>query len=283
MKFSAIQYSCGENPSENIARAESLIRQAAAQGADLIALQELFHTTYFCRETDRRFFSWAEKIPGPITERFSDLARETGTVLLIPMFEKKAPGLYYNSMVVMERDGSIAGHYRKMHIPDDPGFYEKYYFTPGDKGFTVVDTSAGKIGTLICWDQWFPEAARLAALQGAELLVYPTAIGTLPEESDTDKEEFMDAWLTIQRSHAIANGCYVAGINRVGTEGGTRFWGNSFVAGPFGQIIAQAGEEPQILTAEIDYSAIEEQRQTWPFFRDRRIDAFSGLLRRFMA
>ncbi len=259
-----------------------MIRKAAHNGSGLIALQELFHTTYFCREIDQDFFSWAEEIPGPITHRFSKLAKELGVVLLVPMFEKKAPGVYFNSMVVLEKDGSIFDLYRKMHIPDDPGFYEKYYFTPGDKGFKVVDTSAGKIGTLICWDQWFPEAARLASMAGAELLVYPTAIGTLPEESDTDKQEFMDAWLTVQRSHAIANGCYVAGINRVGVEGGTKFWGNSFVAGPFGQIIAQAGEEEEILTVEIDFDEIEKQRQTWPFFRDRRIDAYGDLTKRFL-
>ncbi len=281
MKFSAIQNSCSPNPEENIEKAELLIRKSAANGADVVALQELFHTTYFCREIDQIYFDWAEPIPGPITNRFSSLAAELEIVLLLPMFEKRAPGIYFNSMVVFEKDGTILGTYRKMHIPDDPGFYEKYYFTPGDKGFKVFETSSGKIGTLICWDQWFPEAARLAALDGAEILVYPTAIGTLPEESDTDKKEFMDAWLTIQRSHAIANGCFVAGINRVGVESGTKFWGNSFVAGPFGQIIAQAGEMEEILTVDIDLSAIEKQRQTWPFFRDRRIDSYQDILNRF--
>lgn len=281
MKFSAIQYSCTTNIDENIDKAEILIRKSAENGTDVVALQELFHTTYFCREIDQKYFNWAEPIPGPITERFSRLAAELKIVLLLPMFEKRAPGVYFNTMVVIEKDGSISGTYRKMHIPDDPGFYEKYYFTPGDKGYKVFDTSAGKIGTLICWDQWFPEAARLAALDGAEILVYPTAIGTLPEESDVEKEEFMDAWLTIQRSHAIANGCFVAGINRVGTETGTKFWGNSFVAGPFGQILAQAGESEEVLNVDIDLNAIEKQRQTWPFFRDRRIDSYHDILKRF--
>lgn len=281
MKFSAIQYSCSENPAANAEKAVALIRKAAEDGTRIVALQELFHTTYFCREIDQSFFDWAEPIPGPLTRRFCKLAEELNIVILLPMFEKKAPGIYFNSMAVIERDGSLLGVYRKMHIPDDPGFYEKYYFTPGDTGFKVFDTSAGKIGTLICWDQWFPEAARLAALDGAELLVYPTAIGTLPEESDTDKDEFMDAWLTIQRSHAIANGCFVAGINRVGTEGGTRFWGNSFVAAPFGQVIARAGEKEEIVTADLDLKSIEKQRQIWPFFRDRRIDAYRDLTERF--
>ena len=281
MKFSAIQNSCSSNIDENIDKAELLIRKAAADGADVVALQELFHTTYFCREIDQKYFNWAEPIPGPITERFSSLAAELKIVLLLPMFEKKAPGVYFNTMVVIENDGSILGIYRKMHIPDDPGFYEKYYFAPGDLGFRVFDTSAGKIGTLICWDQWFPEAARLAALDGAEILVYPTAIGTLPEESDVDKKDFMDAWLTIQRSHAIANGCFVAGINRVGVESGTKFWGNSFVAGPFGQILAQAGESEEILNVDLDLKSIEKQRQTWPFFRDRRIDSYQDIIKRF--
>jgi len=281
VKFSAIQNSCSSNIDENIDKAESLIRKSAENGANIVALQELFHTTYFCREIDQKYFNWAESIPGPITERFSRLAAELNIVLLLPMFEKKAPGVYFNAMVVFEKDGGILGTYRKMHIPDDPGFYEKYYFTPGDNGYRVFDTSAGKIGTLICWDQWFPEAARLAALDGAEILVYPTAIGTLPEESDVDKKEFMDAWLTIQRSHAIANGCFVAGINRVGIESGTKFWGNSFVAGPFGQILAQAGESEEILTVDLDLKSIEKHRQTWPFFRDRRIDSYQDILKRF--
>lgn len=280
--FSAIQYSCGENPEENKLKAESLVIKSAGEGANIIALPELFNTTYFCRQIDSKFFDWAEPIPGPTTNQFTSLAKKLGIVLLLPLFERKAAGVYFNTMVVIEKDGTIAGIYRKMHIPDDPGFYEKYYFTPGDLGFKVFDTSFGKIGTLICWDQWFPEAARITAMMGADILVYPTAIGTLPEESDTEKKEFMNAWKTIQSSHAIANGCFVSGINRVGIEGGTKFWGNSFVCGPFGEMIAESGEDEQILTAELDFSSIEKQRQTWPFFRDRRIEDYSSILKRFI-
>lgn len=279
---SAIQYSCNTNKRENSEKAEHFIRASAADGASIIALQELYNTTYFCREIDQKYFDWSEPIPGPTTERFSALAAELGVVLLIPFFEKHAPGVYYNSMVVFNVDGSILGKYRKMHIPDDPGFYEKYYFTPGDKGFTVFDTPFGRIGTLICWDQWFPEAARMAALQGAEILFYPTAIGTLPEETDLDKAQFLDAWKTIQKSHAITNGCFVVSINRTGEEGGTRFWGNSFITGPFGEELAIAGEDEGFILADIDLTSIEKHRQTWPFFRDRRIDAYKHLNKRFM-
>lgn len=262
--------------------AERLIREAAKSGAKVIALQELFNTIYFCREIDQKYFGWAESIPGNTSKRFAALAKELEVIILLPLFEKKAAGVYFNSLLVLEKDGSIAGVYRKMHIPDDPGFYEKYYFTPGDMGFKVFDTTEGKIGTLICWDQWFPEAARLTAMAGAEVLIYPTAIGTLPEESDTEKKEFMDAWKTIQRSHAIANGCYVVSINRTGVEGGSKFWGNSFICGPFGQIIAEAGEQEGMITADLDLTAIEKQRQIWPFFRDRRVDAFGDLTKRFL-
>jgi len=280
-KISLLQYSCSESKTENIQKAESLVEQAVSEGAELIALQELFQTTYFCREIDQRFFEWAESVPGPSTDHFSKLAKMLNVVILLPLFERKAAGVYFNTLVVIERDGTIPGIYRKMHIPDDPGFYEKYYFAPGDLGFKVFDTSAGKIGTLICWDQWFPEAARITALKGADLLVYPTAIGTLPEESDTEKAQFLDAWKTIQRSHAIANGCYVAGINRTGEEGGTKFWGNSFLCGPFGEMILETGEEEGFYTAEIDFSTIDKYRQTWPYFRDRRIDAYTDILKRY--
>ncbi|TVR28269.1 MAG: acyltransferase [Balneolaceae bacterium] len=282
MKFAAIQFACTTNLPENSDKAEHFIREAAKAGADCIALQELFNSTYFCREIDQTFFSWAEPVPGPTTDRFSKLAKELGVVILLPLFERKAAGIYFNTMVVLEKDGTIAGLYRKMHIPDDPGFYEKYYFTPGDLGFKVFDTSAGKIGTLICWDQWFPEAARLTAMAGADILVYPTAIGTLPEESDTDKKQFMDAWKTIQRSHAIANGCFVASINRVGVEGGSKFWGNSFVCGPFGELIAQADENEGFIITDIDFSTIENHRQIWPFFRDRRVDEYGDIVKRFL-
>lgn len=282
MKLSILQYSCSEQKNENSDKAEELIREAALKGAEVVALPELFNTTYFCREIDQKYFNWAETIPGPTTSRFSALAKDLGIIILLPLFEKKAPGLFFNTMVVIEKDGSLLGSYRKMHIPDDPGFYEKYYFTPGDLGFKVFDTSAGKIGTLICWDQWFPEAARLTAMAGAELLVYPTAIGTLAEENDTDKNQFMDAWKTIQRSHAIANGCFVASINRVGVEGGSKFWGNSFICGPFGEMLVQADEEEGIFSTELDLQSIESQRQTWPFFRDRRVDQFGDLVKRYL-
>ena len=208
--------------------AEHHIAAAAKSGSGVIALQELFNTPYFCREMDPSFFGWSESVPGKTTDYFSRLAKNLGVILLLPLFEKKAPGVYFNTMAVIEKDGTLAGIYRKMHIPDDPGFYEKYYFTPGDLGFKVFDTSEGKIGTLICWDQWFPEAARLTAMAGAELLVYPTAIGTLPDEHDVEKAEFLDAWKTIQRSHAVANGCFVASINRVGEEGGDAVLGELF-------------------------------------------------------
>jgi len=275
------QYSCTENLSENLDKAEHMIEKSAKNGANLIALQELFHTTYFCREINPDYFQWAESIPGPVTNRFCSLAKSLNIVLLLPLFERKAPGVYFNTMVVIESDGSIVGIYRKMHIPDDPGFYEKYYFTPGDLGFKVFNTSVGNIGTLICWDQWFPEAARLTAMKGADILIYPTAIGTLPEETDIEKAQFLDAWKTIQRSHAIANGCYVASVNRVGKEGGTRFWGHSFVCAPFGEMINEADEEEGIIVADLDFKSIENHRQTWPFFRDRRVDEYKGIKKRF--
>jgi len=275
------QYSCTENLSENLDKAEHMIEKSAKNGANLIALQELFHTTYFCREINPDYFQWAESIPGPVTNRFCSLAKSLNIVLLLPLFERKAPGVYFNTMVVIESDGSIVGIYRKMHIPDDPGFYEKYYFTPGDLGFKVFNTSVGNIGTLICWDQWFPEAARLTAMKGADILIYPTAIGTLPEETDIEKAQFLEAWKTIQRSHAIANGCYVASVNRVGTEEGTRFWGHSFVCAPFGEMINEADEEEGIIVADLDFKSIENHRQTWPFFRDRRVDEYKGIKKRF--
>lgn len=280
-RLSLIQHACGDNPVENRDKAESLIIKAASAGTDIVALQEFFQTIYFSREIKQEYFFLSESIPGPSTDHFSKLAKQLQIVLLLPIFERVAPGLYYNSMVVIERDGRILGKYRKMHIPDDPGFYEKYYFAPGDLGYKVFATSAGRIGTLICWDQWYPEAARLTAMKGAEILVYPTAIGKLSEESDEEGQQFMDAWKTVQRSHAIANGCYVAGINRVGEEKGTTFWGHSFVCGPFGEMIAEGSDQQEIVTAELDLAKIESQRQIWPFFRDRRIDSYSKLVKRF--
>ncbi|CAN5449051.1 carbon-nitrogen hydrolase [soil metagenome] len=278
--LSLIQTSAGADKNENVERTEDLIRRAASDGANVICLQELFNTTYFCASVDQSNFNLAESIPGPTTERLATLASELSVVLLVPMFERAAAGIYFNSMAVVDADGSLLGTYRKMHIPEDPGFHEKYYFTPGDLGYKVFESAYGRIGTLICWDQWFPEAARLTALMGADLLVYPTAIGTLHTESDTDKKQFSAAWKTIQQSHAIANGCYVASINRVGQEDASRFWGGSFIAGPFGEILAEGGESEEIITAVIDPSTIEPQRQNWPFFRDRRIDSYENILKR---
>lgn len=278
--LSLIQHSFESTPGHTVRKVISLIRTAASEGAQVICLQELFNTNYFCSSVDQGNFKLAETIPGPTTDKLSKLSAELSVVLLVPIFEKAAAGLYFNSMAVIDADGSLLGKYRKMHIPEDPGFHEKYYFTPGDLGYRVFETAYCKIGTLICWDQWFPEAARLTALKGADLIVYPTAIGTLHEERDAEKEQFTNAWKTIQRSHAIANGCYVASINRVGSEEASRFWGGSFVAGPFGEIITEAGEEEAIVSAEINLSAIEPQRQTWPFFRDRRVDSYQGITKR---
>ncbi|MEX0994837.1 MAG: carbon-nitrogen hydrolase [Balneolaceae bacterium] len=277
-----IQTTCTDDPAANLDRTVELIEKAAADGSQIICLQELFNTSYFCREISQSYFTWAESIPGKITRQLTQLADKHNIVIVAPFFERQAAGIYYNSLVVIDADGSLLGTYRKMHLPDDPGFYEKYYFTPGDRGFQVYETAYGKIGTLICWDQWYPEAARITAMKGADLLVYPTAIATMPGESDQDKKDFLDAWQTIQRSHAIANGCYVASINRVGLEGGSKFWGHSFVAGPFGQLLAEAGETEEILTADIDFSKIEKQRQIWPFFRDRRIESYDPILKRWL-
>lgn len=277
-----IQTHCGESPKDNLYRQMALIREAAQKGAQIICLQELFNTTYFCVEYNEELFNWAEPINGELTKSLCELAAELGVVIIAPFFEKRASGIYHNSLVVIDADGSLLGSYRKMHIPDDPGFYEKYYFTPGDEetAFRVFDTAFGRIGTLICWDQWYPEAARITALRGAQIIFYPTAIGTLSTETNAEKKEFHDAWETIQRSHAIANGCFVASVNRVGKEKGTRFWGGSFVAGPFGQMLAKAGEKEEVLIAEADFGTIEKQRQVWPFFRDRRIDVYQPILKR---
>lgn len=281
IKLSLIQNSCTADPAINQEKATVLSEKAAKEGAQIICLQELCNTLYFCREMKPEFFNLAQTIPGPLTDTLAKIAKKNNVVIIAPLFEKEAPGIYYNSLAVIDTDGSILGVYRKMHIPDDPGFYEKYYFTPGDGGYKVFNTKYGKIGTLICWDQWFPEAARITAMKGAELLVYPTAIATLPEEGDDDKRGFHDAWRTIQRSHAVANGCFVASINRVGNEGGSKFWGGSFVAGPFGQILAEGDDSEMIISAELDFSLIETQRQTWPFFRDRRIDSYEPIMKRF--
>lgn len=277
-----IQLSCSANPGENFAKTVAHIEEAANKGAQLVLLQELFNTTYFCQTVDDTFFDWAQSIPGPITDQLTSLGEELKIVIVAPFFERRAAGVYHNSLVVIDADGTLMGKYRKKHIPDDPGFYEKYYFTPGEDDYQVYDTKYAKIGPLICWDQWYPEAARITALKGAELLVYPTAIGTLPDEDSALSQEFLEAWQTIQRSHAIANGCFVASINRVGREADITFWGHSFVAGPFGQMLAEAGTDEEILIAEIDLSKIEKQRQIWPFFRDRRIDTYEPILKRFI-
>jgi len=282
-----IQMACGKDPNENFAKAEWRIREAAGCGAQVICLQELFRTRYFCQEEQAANFDLAEPVPGPSTEALSRLARELGVVIIGSLFERRAPGLYHNTAVVLDSTGELAGVYRKMHIPDDPLYYEKYYFTPGDLGFRAFDTRYGRISTLVCWDQWYPEGARAAALQGACVLFYPTAIGWHPREKEQYGVAQRDAWRTIQRAHAIANGIYVAAVNRVGHEGppggGLEFWGSSFVADPFGQVLAEAspGDE-EILIAEIDTRRIEEVRRNWPFLRDRRIDAYSGVLERWL-
>lgn len=281
VRLGLIQLRCSEKPEENIAKTINRIEEAAAKGARIILLQELFNTIYFCQTVDDIYFDWSQPIPGPITKKLTDLAKKLNVVIVGPFFERRAAGIYHNSLVVIDADGTLMGTYRKKHIPDDPHFYEKYYFTPGEDDYQVFDTKFAKIGPLICWDQWYPEAARITALKGAEILVYPTAIGTLPDENEKG-EEFLEAWQTIQRSHAIANGCFVAGINRVGQEQEVNFWGHSFVAGPFGKVLAESGAEEEILIAEADLSQIEKQRQVWPFFRDRRIDTYKPILKRYL-
>ena len=274
----------------NVAKLQDSIRKAAAMGAELIVLQELHNGLYFCQTEDTRLFDQAEPIPGPSTELFGKLAKEVGAVLVLSLFERRAPGLYHNTAVVMEKDGTIAGKYRKMHIPDDPAYYEKFYFTPGDLGFNPIDTSVGRLGVLVCWDQWFPEAARLMAMRGAELLVYPTAIGWESSDTEEEKRRQLGAWVTVQRGHAVANGLPVVTVNRTGHEpdpsgqtAGIRFWGNSFVAGPQGELLTEfPNDEEEIRVVEIDKARSENVRRWWPFFRDRRIDAYEGLGKRFL-
>ena len=290
LKVGLVQQANGGDFRRNLEKLSANIAAVAARGAELVVLQELHNTLYFCQTEDTACFDLAEPIPGPSTGFYGELARELGIVLVTSLFEKRAPGLYHNTAVVFEKDGTIAGRYRKMHIPDDPAYYEKFYFTPGDLGFHPIQTSVGRLGVQVCWDQWYPEGARLMALQGADLLIYPTAIGW--ESSDTDEEKMrqLGAWVTVQRGHAVANGLPVIAVNRVGHEpdpsGQTRgilFWGNSFVAGPQGELIAQAsntGEEN--LVVEIDLDRSENVRRWWPFLRDRRIDEFGGLTRRFV-
>jgi N-carbamoylputrescine amidase len=274
---------CGEDLSANLRTALARIEEAAAAGATLICLQELFRSPYFCQRQDPATFALAESIPGPTTEAIGALARRCGVGVVASLFEKRAEGVYHNTAVAIAADGAIAGLYRKMHIPDDPLYFEKYYFTPGDLGFQSFAMSGMRIGALVCWDQWFPEAARLTALGGAEILVYPTAIGWHPAEKAAVGSAQYDAWQTIQRSHAIANGVFVAAVNRVGCEGGLEFWGGSFVADPFGRVVAQASHDrEEILIVPCDRSLIGETRRHWPFLRDRRIDAYDGLRRRLL-
>jgi N-carbamoylputrescine amidase len=290
MKTGIIQQANSGNREENISRLESKIRILAAQGAELILLQELHNGLYFCQTEDTALFDQAETIPGPSTNRFGRVAAELKVVIVLSLFEKRAPGLYHNTAVVMESDGTIAGVYRKMHIPDDPAYYEKFYFTPGDQGFQPIDTSVGRLGVLVCWDQWYPEAARLMALAGAELLIYPTAIGWESSDNAEEQQRQRDAWITIQRGHAVANGIPVIAVNRTGYEadpsgqtGGIRFWGSSFVCGPQGELLWQAGsDEETALIVEIDKQRTEKVRRWWPFLRDRRIDAYDELTRRWI-
>ena len=273
--------SCTSDPAQNMEKATGLIEKAAEGGARIILLQELFNSLYFCQQVDESNFDLAEAIPGPATEILGNLARKLQVVIVASLFEYRAPGLYHNTAAVLDADGSYLGKYRKMHIPEDPGFHEKYYFTPGDLGYKVFNTRYAKIGVLICWDQWYPEAARITATMGADLLVYPTALGGLSQESDEEMRDFVDAWEVIQRSHAIANGVFVASVNRTGTEGNIRFWGDSFVAGPFGKVLARAGSGDEILYCDIDPGTIDKQRRTWPYLRDRRIESYGPILQRF--
>jgi N-carbamoylputrescine amidase len=278
-----VQMTCDEKPDRNLKKAIDRIGDAARQGATIVCLQELFRSQYFCQKEDTARFALAEAIPGPTTEALAKVARQKKVVIVASLFERRAAGNYHNTAVVIERDGSIGGMYRKMHIPDDPLYYEKFYFTPGDLGFRTHDTSAGRCGVLVCWDQWFPEGARLTALAGAQVLFYPTAIGWLAGEKDEMNLAQHDAWETIQRAHAIANGVYVVAVNRVGREGQLTFWGQSFVADPFGRIVAKASSDrEETLVVELDLKRIEETRQNWPFLRDRRIDSYEGLGRRLL-
>lgn len=287
MKIGIIQQRCGSDVTANKERLAQHIREAASAGAELVVLQELHNSLYFCQTEDTDNFDLAEPIPGPSTEFYGALAKELGVVIVTSLFERRATGLYHNTAVVMERDGSIAGKYRKMHIPDDPAYYEKFYFTPGDIGFHPIDTSVGRLGVQVCWDQWYPEGARLMALQGAEILIYPTAIGYESSDTDEEKQRQREAWTTVQRGHAVANGLPVVAVNRVGEEGTSpnaqNFWGTSFVCGPQGEIIYEASDdEEESIVVELDLTHSEQVRRWWPFFRDRRIDQYADITRRFI-
>jgi N-carbamoylputrescine amidase len=286
-----VQMKCTTNADENLAHAIEKIREAAKRGAQIISLHELFHGEYFCRTEDAQLFDMAELVPGPLTEKLAVIARECKVALVVSLFERRAAGIYHNTCAVLDADGSFLGKYRKMHIPDDPLYYEKFYFTPGDLGFPNFDTKYARIGVQICWDQWYPEGSRLTALSGAQVIFYPTSIGWHPPEINEVGAGLLDAWKTIQRSHAIANGIYAAVVNRVGFEGGhekgdsgLEFWGNSFVADPFGEVVAQAANDrEEILVVECDPTKSEDTRRNWPFLRDRRIDAYQPILKRWLA
>ena len=290
MKVGIIQHSCTADISHNVNRLIDSIRKAAQQGAELIVLQELHNSLYFCQTENTELFDLAETIPGYSTDTFGKIAKELGVVIVTSLFEKRAVGLYHNTAVVIEKDGSIAGIYRKMHIPDDPAYYEKFYFTPGDLGFHPIDTSVGRLGVQVCWDQWYPEGARLMALQGAELLIYPTAIGYESSDTPEEQERQREAWTTVQRGHAVANGLPVIAVNRTGHEQdpsgqtqGIRFWGSSFVAGPQGEILYRAPKDEEVVeVVDIDMQRSENVRRWWPFLRDRRIEEFGGLTKRYI-
>jgi N-carbamoylputrescine amidase len=288
-KVGLVQMAMTGDAGENLATAVARVKDARRAGADVVCLPELFRSRYFCQREDASLFDLAEPIPGPSTEALGRAAREAGVAVVAPIFERRAPGLYHNTAAVIDATGEVLGLYRKMHIPDDPAFYEKFYFTPGDLGFRAFDVRAGRIGTLICWDQWYPEGARLTALQGAAVIFYPTAIGWHPREKEAFGAAQRDAWRTVQRGHAIANGVYVAAVNRVGhekpTEGGAglEFWGTSFLCDPFGVVVAEAStDKEEVLVGEVDLGRIEDVRRNWPFLRDRRIDAYAGLDRRYL-
>ena len=290
MKIGIIQQNCSDAISQNLHKLENNIRRAAAEGAELIVLQELHNSLYFCQVENPDNFDLAEPIPGPSTSFYGQLAKELGVVIVTSLFERRAPGLYHNTAVVIEKDGTIAGKYRKMHIPDDPAYYEKFYFTPGDLGFRPIDTSVGRLGVQVCWDQWYPEGARLMALQGAELLIYPTAIGYESSDSQDEQSRQRTAWQTVQRGHAVANGLYVVAVNRTGHEtdpsgqtNGIDFWGSSFVAGPQGEIIYESPiDKEDVAVVDITLERSEQVRRWWPFLRDRRIEEFGGLCKRLI-
>lgn len=290
IKVGLIQQSNTNDIHANMQRLKTNIEDCASKGAQLVVLQELHNSLYFCQTEDTRLFDLAESIPGPSTRFFGDIARSLGIVLVTSLFEKRTPGLYHNTAVVFDTDGNIAGKYRKMHIPDDPAYYEKFYFTPGDLGFEPIQTSIGKLGVLVCWDQWYPEAARLMALKGADILIYPTAIGWESSDTEDEKNRQRDAWIISQRGHAVANGLPVVSVNRTGYEpdlsgqtGGIRFWGSSFVAGPQGEFLAQASDsQEENLIVEIDLNRSENVRRWWPFLRDRRIDEYGNIIKRFI-